>query len=683
MFKQLLFLMLCLLIVPAVFAAAPTTPTTLTPADGYPTFLDSYPLTCSGSTDAEGNPIDYGFYLYGNHSTGKQWDPFLGFPDSDYYAPPWSYIATSGGGHQCNMYLDLVTGTTMEFNNYVAGGAGNTCDFYTTFDGQYADYVEISVNYAKCQRSGGATGVCGVYFGTTCVLCRSTVATSCDACESSEGKVWFSTGNVYKIVRVDDTHVEVFTNGVSQGTQTVAMSQTMHIKSITASPSGDGFGNFKLDYIKYFPRISSNPQQDNESTTFNFSIPSHGAQYLWNCQACDNNSECSNHTANRSFNAMGIDLCVSGATLNYTIRDEQTEGAVVGKMTPNFVFPDGGVYQPGLLNNSDSNYPLCVSPPVTFTLSSGEILYSANDTVTYDYSRNYYYFTGDEFPVGVVSDTSLFLLDTIGTSTTFTIIVDGANLASGLLVVERYNEATGNYYQVAMKQISSGEAVLDLEHATATYKFLIYDGLGDDASLLCAVSEVVLSGAYSIACLSTGSTTNWWGEFSQLRDFQYTFAFNNATNISALTWAIPTGVAAQNCYRVSKWEGASVTQEYYNCTSSTSGTFSYTLTDLDANYNQQYLVQLQNGTCCTIVDGNWLQLKESLFDKVGDDAVLFTLLLVVMLGMAGLSISPAATVGLAGVGLVVSWTFGFLNIGIAALAAILLVGGILISKMRR
>jgi hypothetical protein len=83
------------------------------------------------------------------------------------------------------------------------------------------------------------------------------------------------------------------------------------------------------------------------------------------------------------------------------------------------------------------------------------------------------------------------------------------------------------------------------------------------------------------------------------------------------------------------------------------------------------------------VDGNWLQLTESLFDKVGDDTVLYTLLLVVMLGMAGLSISPAATVGLAGVGLVVSWTFGFLNIGIAALAAILLVGGILISKMRR
>jgi hypothetical protein len=83
------------------------------------------------------------------------------------------------------------------------------------------------------------------------------------------------------------------------------------------------------------------------------------------------------------------------------------------------------------------------------------------------------------------------------------------------------------------------------------------------------------------------------------------------------------------------------------------------------------------------VDGNWLQLTESLFDKVDDDTVLYTLLLVVMLGMAGLSISPAATVGLAGVGLVVSWTFGFLNIGIAALAAILLVGGILISKMRR
>ena len=393
-----------------------------------------------------------------------------------------------------------------------------------------------------------------------------------------------------------------------------------------------------------------------------------------------------NYTSNRTVNSMAFSQCSSGEASEaviYTVKDEQSEAEILGNITPNFLFAGGGIFQPGELGPA-TNFSFCVNPPgVALSLTSGEILYSGNDTSTYDYSRNYYYFTGDEFTGGVVSDTSLYLLDTIGTSTTFTIIVDGANLANGLLVVERYNEATGDYYQVAMKKITSGEAVLDLEHATATYKFLIYDGLGDDASLLCEVSEVVLSGAYSISCLSTGSTTNWWGEFVELRDAEYTFAFNNATNISALTWAIPTGVAAQNCYRVSKWEGASVTQEYYNCTSSTSGTFSYTLTDLDANYNQQYLVQLQNGTCCTIVDGNWLQLTESLFDKVGDDTVLYTLLLVVMLGMAGLSISPAATVGLAGVGLVVSWTFGFLNIGIAALAAILLVGGILISKMRR
>ena len=396
-------------------------------------------------------------------------------------------------------------------------------------------------------------------------------------------------------------------------------------------------------------------------------------------------SGCSNATANRSINIINFSQCSDGdatQALNYTIKDEQNDTVINGSITPNFVFIGGAAYQPGILT-PELNYAFCLAPPAgVATISTGEGLYTAVDTVEYDYPRNYYYFTGDEFTGDVVSDTSLFLLDNIGTATLIEIVVDGEELSTGLLVVERYIEATGEYKQVGMTTITNGEANIDLEYTTATYKFLIYDGLGENADLLCVQSSLTISGTYQLFCLSTGHTTTWWGNFVELRDAEYTFAFNNVTNISALTWAIPTGVAAQNCYRVTKWEGASTTQEFYNCTSATSGTYTYTITDMDANYNLQYVVQIENGTCCQVVSGHWLSLKESLFDKVGDDTVLYTILIVLMLGLAGLSISPAATVGMAGVGLFISWLFGFLNIGIAALAAILLVGGVLMAKMK-
>jgi len=641
MFKRLLLLMLCLLIVPAVFAATPAIPNDLSPYSGYATFVNTTNLVCGG-VEAENFTIQWnltsGGEVYNNIGVG---------------------LGTNAGGAYLGYAIIPQIDTTLV--KIIKDGSSN-CDQCRSGDegGSPAAYTGVFIGN-NCTLNMPMTA--GVNYTVQCTISTG-VHKICDACDP------------YPVVQEDLTFVAGVLNDMSRS----ASGHVYDIETIITEVDPD------LDVDGYV-------NGTNNTVLINLTL---GSQINWSCKACNTTGgyACSNWTSNQTINAMKMYGCADGAAaqaINYTIRDEQTQTAIEGNLTPNFMFSEG-VYQPchqsaltgcGMFGDS-STFPFCLAPVnITVALNSGEVLYLGNDTVTYDYSRNYYYFTGDELTGGVLSQTSLYLLDTIGTSTTFTIIVDGANLASGLLVVERYNEATGDYYQVAMKKISSGEAVLDLEHGTATYKFLIWDGLGASATLLCEVSEVVLSGAYSISCLSSGSTTNWWGEFVELRDTTYTFAFNNATNISALTWAIPTGVAAQNCYRVSKWEGASVTQEYYNCTSSTSGTFSYTLTDLDSNYNQQYLVQLQNGTCCTIVDGNWLQLTESLFDKVGDDTVLYTLLLVVMLGMAGLSISPAATVGLAGVGLVVSWTFGFLNIGIAALAAILLVGGILISKMRR
>lgn len=318
------------------------------------------------------------------------------------------------------------------------------------------------------------------------------------------------------------------------------------------------------------------------------------------------------------------------------------------------------------------------------TISSGTLEYSATDTTTYPYSRSYFY-TNAGITGGVVSNTDLYLLKgASSTQTTFNILKDGLSLETGILRVKRYDTATGNYNLVAMSYISGGSTSVDLQHTDAVYKFEVYTS----GSLLCTVPDVtsggmVISGTTTLNCYTAGQTTTWWDSYVQLRDANYTINFNNATNVSSLTYSIPSGLASTNCFRVVKWENMLNSEAYYTCQTSASGTLQYLITDLDANYNLQYVTQLSDSNVFQVVGSEWITLKQYLYDKIGNDSVLYALVIVLMMGLLGLSISAAASVGLTMTGLLVVWYFGILNIGIAALVGMLVVGGVLISRLNR
>ena len=626
--KQVLFLMVLFLLVPSVFAGTPAIPDDLSPVSGYTTFLNTTTVICGG-VNAENFTIQF-------NST------------------------TAGADVNNNIGVSITTITP--HNGY----SGYLIE--ANKDGNLLKVVKVSASGCDTCRAGPEGGdpavATGSFVANECTLnlamtngVRYTVECNdgagshyvCDGCPS------------FPVAQTDLDFINGWSEGAGHGS-------AWDLETLVTTGVQGVFNG----YIN----------GSNNTVLINLSL---GSQTNWSCKACNTTGgyACSDWTSNQTINAMSLYSCTDGdaeQVFNYTLTDEQNDSVIVGDLDFNI---NGGEIL--LVESGSSNFPVCLSPVnVTATIDDGIIEYGATETGVYGFNR-FYYYTDADIIAGTVSDTSLYLLKSASsTETGITVLKDGLPIDSGILRVKRYDIGAGIYSLVAMATISGGTTQVDLQHTDATYKFEVYS----EGSLLCTVPDVsagglIVGGDFTLSCFSTGTTTSWWPKFIQLRDAGYVFSVNNITNISSLTYSIPSGVASENCFRVLKWENLLSQQVYYTCTVSAGDTLEYNITDWDANYNLQYVVKINGSLVYQVVAGQWFTNKQYLYDQIGTDSVLYALVLVLVVGMMGLSISAAASVAMTMLGLAFVWAFGILNIGIGALVGILVVGGILLSRLLR
>ena len=221
-----------------------------------------------------------------------------------------------------------------------------------------------------------------------------------------------------------------------------------------------------------------------------------------------------------------------------------------------------------------------------------------------------------------------------------------------------------------------GQTTMYLRYGDAFYTFKVYDDgelLGTDGPSLLSTTTKTFN------FWSASEQDHYWPVWTGLTTIDYNFSWINATNVSRLYFSDPSGLSTEGCLRTREIDYSGESQVCYSCESTASATIDCLLTDLDANYINEFIVNV-NGSYY-VMASSYLSLEENLSDLIGLDGVFLSIFIIGLLAFVGL-FNPAASVLFSMLGVIVCIMFGLINIGLAALVAILFVGGVIAFKLK-
>jgi len=389
----------------------------------------------------------------------------------------------------------------------------------------------------------------------------------------------------------------------------------------------------------------------------------------------------SNYLVENMIFYTNITNCTSGdIALNFTIKDEENEDLLISELEADFTLTTDFSSQNFNFDlDGNNSYQFCLNPSGLDVTLDGFVNYIPEDNENYSYARRYY-FNDATINGNNQQDITLYALeDTYATEITFTVQEDGNNLDGAIIYAERYDIGTGNYLLVAMGQTdASGQTIMYLRYGDAYYKFLIYDEDGnlrktDGPSLLSTTSKTF----YLFSSVVEDDYLETWID---LQKIIYSFSYNNVTNVSSLSYSSPAGTPlTQGCLRVTEIDFGGEDEVCYSCESSASATINCLLTDLDADYRNEFIVYVNN--TYYIMDSSYLSLTESLGDKIGLDGVFISIFIIGLLAFVGL-FNPASAIIFAILGVILVSMFGLIDLGLTAVVAIIFVGVVLAFKLK-
>ena len=619
-----------ILFIPFTYATAPEF-TTLTPADDYIVLGDNQTDLTAIATDSEGDPVNYTFWI------------------------------------ETGVYMDNAT-------EWTGGGMTNQGT-------SFANMNKAQIYCSNCNVGGTRSDVVinqdtlWIYWRDFCEYCYP----------SAKQFTIYIDGDIvfYYSTRFDASgYEELDTSPYNDG-----LNHTIYVKVRNNGGSSDTYAAWW-----WFPQYTNEsatieelsfayPQSNNTIFTLNKSGGGGTTSYTlepkaWRVTASDNNSE--NTTSEwRDIYFGDFYNCSddsSNIALNFTIETEQTSALITSDITTDFDLVTDTATTFDFDLAGQNNYSFCLTPPNVDVTLNGFINYQPEDSTTFPFARQYW-FTDAIIRGDTTNDITLYVLNgSVSEPVTFIVTLDGQSI-NGKVWVQRY--LSGTYTLVGMVDITTGGSnSLDLRTVDTFYKFLVYDV---DNVLLGTFGPMTISDTVALNTFSSQIFDTSWRQYIQLRDYNYSFSYSNTTNISDLTYSHSSGLSTQDCLRIVYSEFLNDSQVCYTCSSSASATLQCLITDQDATYTLQY-VTLLNGTWF-IRAAEQLSLKETLADKIGNDGLFFSFLLIGILAFVGL-FNPAAAVWFSMGGLIFVTLLGLINLSITALVGLLFVGGLIAVKLR-
>ena len=606
-----------------VLATEPTTPTTISPVNNSVYFNDPT-LTCSGSTDAENDDINYTFYGTALNVTYKVEDE-------------WNKI-----GLPCATTCTFTEGNSLS-TNYLGANFESDIGVYRSykFTGDYWVLETQTIEYDGALDSA--------------------------------------------LIQIDGNTVLTLTTTTSAINRTIDVSSyndgSSHIISFLLNTDWD---NDQQTFRFYWDDINSTSAgfqvlQNSSLTTYEWDSPV-GLGY-WYCNACDNNSECSDNTETRTISKMSFNNCTSGnRALNFTIRDEENESALIGDMDGTLTLDsqqDSKAYSFDL--NDNSNFGLCLDPSNINVNVSGFMEYLP-DGSGYTYPRQYY-FDNNQISGDNTQDISLYsLLDSLSSAVTFTASKAGA-LASDILIhLQKYDPATNAFRLVAMGQTSSsGTDIIYLRLTDAWYRILAYD---EGELAFTSGPEHITSTSY-IMYLSSGATgedaLNEFGEWLELGSINFNLNYSNSSQSFQLVADDSSGASTSMCLKVDKHDMLNGTSNVcYQCVNSASVSISCAITDIDAYYTAQFIGYTNN--TWRVLGSLTQDLSGKIADTIGKDGTFYAFLLIGVSAFAAIW-SPAAAIVLSLFSVSVMSVLGFIDVAWGIVMLLIVTGMALLTVM--
>lgn len=633
---------LCILFsLPIILAAAPTTPSTLTTNNSV---LFTPEITCSGSTDADSDPIYYEIYAVNISDGVNISDNGCAFPVED---------------------AAQVNDRGVRFT--VANGA----------DGIWLIGIKKPAN-SRFERVLLKTSA-GVEIDTIDNLGTSGTAAAVTWINFDK-PIYLAPGTNYRI------EADNYSNTYEYSAKNAAPGFPITGDGVIFASGSESGGDVATAY-----NVATIVTQNLTRTFYNETAGvatavnlTKGEYTNWWCRACDTNGECSAFTENRTLYYMLFDYCndVYGGgsvALNFSGYDEETLANLI-----NLSFfadwtlsgTDDKTYNYELSEENQYTYAFCLDPDYVYVNITGFIDYDSNQT-DYSYPRQYYF---DEAAIigNSVQDIGLYQLsDTYATAVTFNVVRNGVGVEDVIIHLQRYNPGTGEATLVAMGETSgSGSETIYLRLTDAWYKIFAYEN-GD--LIYSSGPEHILTSTYNIYLGgAAGEVSSYWEMWQHFDNIIWNISWNNDSHLFGATFDDSTGAANTVCLKVDKLLINQTENICYNCTTSVSGTIYCGVTDLDASYVAKFIADVNPWR---VLGQLYVNLKEDLKALIGNDGIFYSILIIGLLTFLGIW-NPSAAIILAVVGLIVTSMLGFLNIGIGFIMSFVIAAIILLYKLK-
>jgi len=570
--KKLMLLLGLLLFAGFVSATAPTVPSTLSPVNNSIYFNDPT-LTCSGSTDAEGDDINYLFYYpLGNLVQNSSLTTY-NF-NNTYIIDNFNRADSGTIG---NGWVEVI-GSNADFvisNNKLKGTCTGTCDASLTKDISNISVKDsLSWNWNSTDINGAGNNLIKFYAYDGATECFNIGLGGATTEQFILNGVWVGSNisaNTDYFMTIQDIDFDaktfnVYANGIYQsGGSLSTCNQFTSLKWLIGSNDG-GVITAYMDDLEMGKLLSP-------------SISS------WNCQACDNNTECSSLTSNLTFNMADFSSCTSGNMAQQFNLLNETGSEELGTYNQDCQYTlsssqDTKTYNFAL--SGSSFYSFCLDPlNVSVTLNG----FCEYDSTNSDYSfPRQYYFDQATLNGGTLANYSLYQLeDGLSTAITFSVTEAGVPLENRIIQIQRYDIATGNYRTVSMlKTDVNGQDISYLEQTTAFYKVCVFES-GNSNPVFCSSAFHLTGTSYAIA-LTTTSALTW----SSLAGVGYNLTFDTGSDQWELTYSDPNEKTNQFCLRVyeDKFTGRELVNN--NCLSANSGTIQVGVTPTNGTSYSAY-----------------------------------------------------------------------------------------------
>jgi hypothetical protein len=438
----------------------------------------------------------------------------------------------------------------------------------------------------------------------------------------------------------------------------------------------------RVDNNVFFLNVTNFTDGEIHDVVINFNAESNEQARFWfeqynatiSCQAQDENNEFSDNLTYfytlpilRPCNGGNVALNIT--LLNEEDHDERLEAdwsIALGLLADSW----------GSFNSvieEKNNFSICIIPDDVEISIKGLVEYTPT-SVDYSFPRQYYFNGADIIGNNPMLIDMFALGDDLSSAVVFTVVENGVVVNDALIKVQRWNPGTGIYSLVAMGETdTNGQDTIYLRLTDAFYRILV---VVDGSTVYSSDPGHISDEEVLIDLTSSDEYLTDWSSWYEFQSIVYNISFNATTNNTILTADDTSGASTSMCLRVQRIDLAEPGEVCYTCESSSSVTIYCELPDvIDATYSADFIAF--KDSVWSVVGGQIFEFKSTIGDLIGEEGLVFSALIIIVLAFLGSQIGPVGFVIGGALGVAFSLWMGFLNVGLASGVAILIIlGGI-------